>query len=135
MKLLTNALCALVGLAAFGNVDAHHSFAAIWDETQEFQIRGVLSKVEWINPHSYFEVDVTNEDGTVDTYSFENFPPLMLRGLGMTREMMVSKIGQEVTVAYNPAQNGTKTLGYGRVFEFADGPKIIFTGPTAGITE
>ena len=129
-------LAGLLASMATGPVaTAHHSFAAIWNEKVESQVTGTLSKVQWVNPHSYFEVDVTNDDGSVETYSFENFPPAMLKNLGLSRTMMTERIGETVTVLYNPARDGTKTIGYGRVFQFKDGPTIVFTGSTTGLPD
>ena len=120
-------LACLAWLVVAGNAGAHHSFAAIWDATRELEIHGVLSKVEWVNPHSYFEITVADDEGAEEIYRFENFPPAMLNRLGLSRNSMTDQIGQGVTVKYNPALDGTETIGYGRVFEFDDGSTIIFT--------
>jgi hypothetical protein len=110
---------------------AHHSFAAIFDANKELKISGTLTKVEWINPHSYFYVDVKDSSGKVTTWAFENFPPAMLARLGFKRDTMVSNIGKEVTVSYNPALKAGEPLGYGRVFTFKGAPPIEFTAPDA----
>jgi len=111
---------------------AHHSFAAIWDETRELEITGELSVVRWVNPHSFFMVSVTDASGNEETYRFENFPPAMLSSLGLSRKTMTDQIGNQVRVLYNPARDGTRTIGYGRVFDFLDGPTIVFTGDGSG---
>ena len=108
---------------------AHHSFAAIFDSSKEMKVTGTLTKVEWVNPHSYFYVDVKDASGKVTTWSFENFPPAMMARLGFKRDTMVSRIGKPVTVSYNPALKAGEPLGYGRVFDFQGGPKIEFTPP------
>ena len=112
--------------AAFTAV-AHHSFAAIFDEKQELTVEGTLKKVDWMNPHSYCYVTVKNADGTSTDWAFEGFPPAMLKRLGLSRETFVSNIGKKVKVSYNPAQKKGEPLGYGRVYEFDGGPRIVFT--------
>jgi Family of unknown function (DUF6152) len=110
---------------------AHHSFAAIFDERREYVIEGVLKKVDWMNPHSYCYVDVTNKNGTVTTWSFEGFPPGMMKNLGVTRGMLADNVGKKVKVSYNPAQKSNEKLGYGRIYDFEGGPRIVFTPPAA----
>ena len=61
---------------------AHHSYAAEFQTEKEFTVTGVLSKVEWTNPHIYFYVDVKDEDGNVVTWAFEGYPPNMLHRTG-----------------------------------------------------
>jgi hypothetical protein len=127
MKVFYKLACSFMIFGAAVSAQAHHSFGAIFDSTQERTLTGVFSKVEWINPHSYYYVDVKNTDGSVTKWAFESFPPQMLRGLGLSREQLVSNIGKTVTVRYNPAHKKDESLGYGRVLEFEGGPRIVFT--------
>ncbi|MGC4029988.1 MAG: DUF6152 family protein [Steroidobacteraceae bacterium] len=120
-------LCAAGFAALTTSAFAHHSFGAIFDDKQELELHGVLTKVQWINPHSYYYVDVKNENGTTTTWAFESFPPAMMKRLGLTRDALTSQIGNKVKVLYNPAHDRAKPLGYSRVFEFEDGKRIIFT--------
>src|SRR5262245_17355549 len=96
------ALCAWLALGQ--PALAHHSFAGVFDETKELTLSGTLSSVSWVNPHAFFEVKVPNKDGTATTWRFENFPPGMLRSLGLNRTDMTDNIGRKVTVLYNPAR-------------------------------
>lgn len=118
---------ALAGLAT--SALAHHSFGAIFDAERELALSGVLTKVEWVNPHSYYYVEVKGANGAAKTWAFESFPPAMLRRLGLTRDAMTSNIGKKVKVLYNPAHKKDQALGYGRVFEFEGGTRIVFTPP------
>jgi hypothetical protein len=126
-KRLTGLVVALLACCASSAVLAHHSFAAIFDESHEYTVEGVLKKVDWINPHSYCYVTVKNADGTTTDWAFEGFPPNMLRRLGFSREQLTSNIGKKVKVYYNPAHRKGEPLGYGRVYEFEGGPRIVFT--------
>jgi hypothetical protein len=130
-KVLSIALT--LGLLVFAKSTlAHHSFSAIWDEGAEFEITGTFSKVRWMNPHSWFEIEVQENDGSTQTFSFENFPPAMLNRMGMSKKLMTEQIGKTVTITYNPAYDHSEPVGYGRIFEFVDGPKILFTSSSQG---
>lgn len=120
----------LATLASASSVHAHHSFAAEFDESKEMTVSGVLTKVDWINPHSYCYVEVKGADGAATTWAFEGFPPAMMKRLGFSRETMVANVGKKVVVQYNPAHNPAAKLGYGRVYEFEGGQRIVFTPPS-----
>lgn len=137
LGVLENIMNRMIRVIALGAVTAgmsaaalaHHSFAAIFDAKKESKITGTLSKVDWMNPHSYFYVDVKDAAGKTTTWSFENFPPGMMARLGFKRDMMASNLGKTVTVYYNPALKAGEPIGYGRVFDFQGGPRIEFTPP------
>jgi hypothetical protein len=57
---------------------AHHSFAAEYDGDKPITLKGVVTKVEWENPHMHFYLDVTDEKGKVEEWKLEGFPPNML---------------------------------------------------------
>ena len=63
-------------------VIAHHAFSAEFDSTKPVQLRGTITKMEWINPHAWMHIDVTNDDGAVDSWMIEAGPPgaLVRRG-------------------------------------------------------
>lgn len=124
MRSRVSALLVALLMAGPPAARAHHSFGAIWDDQKVFQVTGVLTKVDWINPHAYFYVDVTARDGTLEHYAFEGFPPPMLRRLGMTRDLLTSEIGQTVTIEAYPAKDGTRTIGFGRTLHLHDGRVI-----------
>lgn len=117
---------ALIGLFIVAVVPAfaHHSFAAEFnvDDTKMLSVTGVLTKVDWVNPHIYFYVDAKDENGKTVTWAFENFPPSWWRKYGLPKDIL--KVGEVVTVDAYSAKDGTKHLGYGKVIHFADGRTV-----------
>jgi hypothetical protein len=97
------ALC-IASLAASGRAMAHHSFAAEFDATQPIKLTGTVTKVEWTNPHTWFFMDVKNEDGSVTNWGFEMPGPGQLLRAGMKRDSM--KAGDVVTVDARRARDG-----------------------------
>lgn len=104
---------------------AHHSFAAEYDSKQEITLKGVITKVEWTNPHIYIYVDVKDADGRVTNWSLEGYPPNTLKRTGFSRDVL--KIGDEITITAYKAKDASFT-GAGREITFADGSKK-FAGP------
>src|SRR5688500_3401318 len=97
-------LC-LAAIAASRGAIAHHSFAAEFDASKPVKLSGVVTKVEWANPHTWFFVDVKGEDGTVTNWGFELAGPAQLVRLGWKRDSM--KIGDVVTVDASRARDGS----------------------------
>jgi hypothetical protein len=93
-------VAAAVGvLLAFGTVcvQAHHAFTAQYDPARRATLTGVVVKIEWLNPHAYFYVDVTDEEtGEIETWACELGSPVGLMRRGWTRNSL--KIGDVVTV-------------------------------------
>jgi len=114
----------LILLAAVPAV-AHHSFAAEYDSNNLITLTGVISKVEWTNPHIYFYIDVKDESGKVATWSIEGYPPNTLKRTGFVKSDL--KIGDTVTVTAYKAKDASNS-GAGREVTFADGTKK-FAGP------
>lgn len=84
---------------------AHHSFAAEFDANQPVKLTGVVTKLEWTNPHTWFYIDVKDESGTVTNWSLEMGSPNGLMRAGWTRNSM--KIGDVVTVEASRARDGS----------------------------
>jgi hypothetical protein len=76
---------------------AHHSWTADYDGGKPVTVKGVVSKVEWTNPHTHFYVEVKNPDGTVKTWNFEMASTLALERGGWTRKTL--PVGTEVTIS------------------------------------
>ena len=100
-------LAATAGLLALSMpVMAHHSFAAEYDAKKPVSLKGVVTKIDWMNPHVYFYIDVEDEGGKVTNWAFEMGPPNGLQRAGWTRNTM--KIGDEVVVDGSLAKDGSK---------------------------
>lgn len=99
---------------------AHHSFAAEFDAGKTVTLRGVVSKVEWINPHIFIHLDVKDESGKTTTWELQSLPPLFFRGSGLTKDVLLSN-KQEVTVTANPAKDGTHAYGFMTKLSYPDG--------------
>jgi hypothetical protein len=102
---------------------AHHALTAEFDPTRNFTVTGVLSKVEWANPHIYVYVDVKKGD-QVETYGFEAGPPVALNRAGVKKADF--KIGDTVTVTALAAKDGTKLLGHLSMIKYADGHVFVY---------
>jgi uncharacterized protein DUF6152 len=101
---------------------AHHSLYAVFDEEQTVTLKGVVSKVEWVNPHVYLYIDVPDAAGKITTWSIETFPPTTLRRAGLSREKL--GYGQNITLLGYKARNG-KDLAFLRTITFADGREVM----------
>lgn len=99
----------VVGLAVtLAPARAHHSFSAEYDSKKVATLTGTVSKVEWMNPHVYFYLDVEGEDHKVANWAFEMGPPNGLQRSGWTRNTI--KIGDELTVNGTLAKDGSKQV-------------------------
>jgi len=85
---------------------AHHSFSAEYDSKKQVTLKGIVTKVEWMNPHVYFYLDVTDESGNITNWAMEMGPPNGLERSGWTRNTM--KVGDEVIVEGTLAKDGAK---------------------------
>ncbi len=105
-------LAGLLGLTL--QAQAHHSFRSQYDADQPVTFTGIVTKVEWMNPHVYFYIDVDNEDtGALENWGFEMGPPHMLQQRGWKRNSM--QIGDEVEVHGTRARDGSTTANARRV--------------------
>ena len=97
---------------------AHHSEAAEFDTSKPIKVTGTVTKVEWMNPHIWFYVDVKDETGKVTTWGFSGLPPGMAVRKGFTKETM--KIGETIVVQGFRAKDGSNNAS-GNVVTFPDG--------------
>jgi len=120
------ALCGVI--AAVVPVWGHHSFAAQFDRTKQKTLMGPVTKVDWINPHARFFLNVTDAAGKVVNWEVELGAPAILMRSGWTRNSL--GIGQTVTVNGALAKDGTNLLNASTV-TLADG-KRVFAGSSSG---
>jgi hypothetical protein len=100
---------------------AHHSYAAEFDDQKPVTLKGIVSNVEWNDPHVYFSVDVKDAGGNVATWALEMASPIELKQMGWKRESL--KVGDTVTVEGSLARDGSKLAGASTV-TLASGRKM-----------
>ncbi len=116
---------ALAVLALNAPLAAHHSGPVNYDTSREITIKGVLTEIRWINPHSRFRVDVTNDDGSVDEWLVEMGSHNAMLRAGFTTE--VFSVGDEVTIIGSPARRDTNGINL-RWVELEDGRQLSQSG-------
>ncbi len=115
---------AAVGLLlSTGSVIAHHSFAAEFDANRPLNLKGIVTKIEWSNPHTYFYMDVTGSDGKVVNWGMEMGSPNGLMRQGWTRNTL--HVGDEVTVEGAQAKDGANVGNARAVILVATGKRLF----------
>ena len=117
----------LGGLAV--SLTAHHAFSAEFDANKHVEFYGTITKVEWINPHAWFHMDVKMPDGTTEPWAFEAGTPNTLFRRGFTKNALLP--GTEVYVDGYQAKDGTKRAN-GRDMRLADGTKLFLGSSGTG---
>jgi hypothetical protein len=126
---LTTMLLAAGLLLAQVPVNAHHAFAAAFDENKPINLQGKITKVELINPHSWLWIDVTDADGKVTNWGVEGGPPINLFRNGVTKNSLV--VGTEIKVRAFAAKSGENKC-VGVFVEYPDGRKVFMGGSAPG---
>jgi hypothetical protein len=123
-------LLAGLGIAiAAAPVSGHHAFAAEFDANNPITMRGRVTKMEWINPHTWIHIDVTQPDGSVEAWMIEGGPPNALYRRGFTRDSL--PIGIEILVEGFRAKDGSRR-GNGTDLTFPDGRKLFLGSSGTG---
>jgi len=128
-RALLSAVGALLAAAAVPQARAHHSFAAEFDANQPVELHGTITKMEWINPHSWLHIDVKNADGTKSEWMIEGATPNTLLRRGFTREAV--KAGTEITIIGFRAKNGANRAN-GRDLILPDGSRLFMSSSGTG---
>jgi hypothetical protein len=108
---------------------AHHSFGAEYDADKPVTVTGVITKIDWTNPHSHLFMDVKDDQGNVANWKFEGYPPVVLYRTGWRKDLTI-KVGDTVTVFGWRARDGTN-WAHSREITLPDGKKLFF-GPPVG---
>jgi len=112
--------------AAAAPLIAHHSVAAQFDRTKTVTLTGPVVKLDWINPHARFLMDVKEADGKVTRWEVELSAPAMLLRRGWTRNAL--PIGEAVTVTGPSAKDGSKMI-YANAVTLSDGKRVFSGSP------
>jgi hypothetical protein len=124
------AVLAVVLMTAAGRVAlAHHSVAGEFNVHKTLQLTGVVSKVDWANPHIYIHLDVKDAHGAITQWRLETVPVAMMRKAGLTKALLLGN-GQTAKVDAYLARDGTPHLGYMLKITYADGHHYQFAPDT-----
>jgi hypothetical protein len=132
-KLFAIAFAGFALLMSAGSLVAHHSFAAEFDANKTFKMTGTVTKVEWMNPHTYFYIDVKDDKtGKMTNWGMEMGSPNGLMRAGWTRNTM--KVGEVVTVEGSLAKDGSHT-GNARAVSLASTGQRLFAASSQGAAQ
>lgn len=100
-------------MLAGATAQAHHSTAAVYDSSLEGEVTGTLAAIKFVNPHGTLTITVTNDDGSTTDWVFTTGSATALAGRGITKVgPNALKVGEELTVTYQPARNGAPLGGF-----------------------
>jgi hypothetical protein len=125
LALAAAALALFCALPSF----AHHAVSAEFNAEKVVTLKGVVSKVDWVNPHIFLYFDVKDESGKVTTWRLQSLPPLFFKGSGLTKDKLLD--GSEATITAYPAKDGTDDFGFLLKLTYPDGHFYNLGGGTA----
>ncbi len=113
-------------------VEAHHAFSAEFDANRPVNLEGTVTQMEWINPHAWIHIQVTNDDGAMEDWSIEAGAPNGLIRRGFNRESLLP--GTKILVAGYQAKDGANRAN-GSSITFEDGRKLFVGGSNPDLDE
>ena len=116
-------------VSAGGGLPAHHAFTAEFDASQPIVLKGVVSKAEWVNPHSWVYLDVKDDAGKTTTWAVECGAPNALLRRGWNKNSL--PIGLQIVVDGYRAKNGSMTAN-AKDITFPDGRKLFIGSSGTG---
>ena len=116
-------------LVSVASLSAHHAFAAEFDANKPLQMKGTVTKMEWLNPHVWLHMDVKMPNGTVENWAFEAGTPSVLFRRGFTRKSLLP--GTVVIIDGYRAKDGSRRAN-GRDLTFEDGKKLFMGSSGTG---
>ena len=108
---------------------AHHAFLAEFDPAKPIELRGIVTKMEWINPHSWITIDVTRPDGVIETWEIEAGAPNAMFSRGFTRDSL--PVGTQIVVRGYQARDGGRSAN-GRDVTLPDGQQLFLGSSRPG---
>jgi hypothetical protein len=128
-KTLSVAVAAVGFALAVSPVRAHHAFAAEYDAKKQVRLEGVVTQMEWINPHAWIHIDVTGPDGKVTSWMVEGGSPNILLRRGFNKNTLEK--GQKITVDGFQAKDGSNRAN-GSNITYPDGKKLFLGSSGTG---
>jgi hypothetical protein len=130
MRNTLSVAAALAGLLlAVSPIRAHHAFAAEYDAKKQVRLEGVVTAMEWINPHAWIHIDVTGPDGKVTSWMVEGGSPNILLRRGFNKGSLEK--GQKITVDGFQAKDGSNRAN-GSNITYPDGKKLFLGSSGTG---
>ena len=126
MRIWKGLAVAAGAVVALAGANGHHSVSGVFDAERPFEIVGVVTEVEWINPHIYMHLEVTGEDGRVTRWQLETAPTAFMRKAGISKAMLEGD-GMPVTIT-GIESHTLPNVGWIRRITFEDGRYFQISG-------